>query len=274
MSEEDYTLVIDNGSDIIKAGFAGDDAPRAVFPAIVGRPPWRGVMIGIENKYAYVGEESQNKCGILRLNYPIKHGIVSNWDDMERIWHHTFSNEMRVAPEESGLLLTEQPLNSKANRERTTQIVFETFNIPFFHQCICPVLSLYASGRTTGLVIESGAGVSHVVPIFKQHALKHAIQRQDSSNGRDITDNLSKILCGRGYSFTTTAEREIVRDLKEKLCYVSLDFDKELQDSQSSSHIERQYELPDGQVITVGNERFRCTEPIFQPALVGMSAQG
>ena len=275
MSEEDYnTLVIDNGSCLMKVGFAGDDAPRAVFPTVVGRPRVQGVMVGMTQRDTYVGKEAVSKRGILSIRRPIEHGIVTNWDDMEKLWQHAFYNELRVAPEESRLLLTEQPLNPRANREKTSQIMFETFNIQLIHQCICPVLSLYASGRTTGLVVDSGADVLHVVPIFKQHALSHAIQRQDFSNGRDLTDHLSKIMCERGYAFTTTAEREIVRDVKEKLCYVSLDFNKELQDSQSSSHIERQYELPGGQVITLGNERFRCTEPIFQPAHVGMSAQG
>ena len=223
---------------------------------------------------AYVGDEAQSKRGILSIRYPIEHGIVTNWDDMEKIWHHTFYNELRMAPEECTLLLTEQPLNPRANREKTTQIMFETFSIPLLHQCICPMLSLYASGRTTGLVIDSGAGVSHVVPIFKQHTLTHAIQRHDIASGRDLTDFFMKILCGRGYSFTTTAEREIVRDMKEKLCYVAMDFGQELQKSQLNSEIEKNYELPDGQVITIGDERFRCTEPIFQPALIGMSAQG
>ena len=274
MSEKEYTLVIDNGSCMTKAGFAGVDTPCVVFPTLVGRPRFQGIMVGMIQRDNYVANNALSKCGILSIKYPIEHGIVNNWDDMEIIWHHTFYNELRVTPEECSLLLTEQPLNPSANREKTTQIMFETFNIPFFHQCICPVLSLYASGRTTGLVIDSGAGVSHVVPIYKQHALTHAIQRHDIANGRDLTDFLMKILCGRGYSFTTRAEREIVRDIKEKLCYVSLNFNQELQDSDSSSDIEKNYDLPDGNVMTVGTERFRCTEPIFQPALIGMSAQG
>ena len=274
MEEEDSNLVFDNGSDMMKAGFAGDDAPRAVFPTIVSRPRHRGVMVGMGQKDAYVGDEAATRGrNVLRHNHPIEHGIVTNWDDMEKIWHHTFYNELRIAPEECALLLTEQPLNPRANREKTTQIMFETFNIPFLQQCICPVLSLYASGRTTGLVIDSGAGVSHVVPIFKQHALTYAIQRHDIAS-RDLTDFFMKILCERGYSFITTAEREIVRDMKEKLCYVALDFEQELQKSQLNTDIEKNYELPDGQVITIGDERFRCTEPIFQPALIGMSAQG
>eukprot|EP00485_Elphidium_margaritaceum_P019508 CAMPEP_0202728322 /NCGR_PEP_ID=MMETSP1385-20130828/185566_1 /ASSEMBLY_ACC=CAM_ASM_000861 /TAXON_ID=933848 /ORGANISM="Elphidium margaritaceum" /LENGTH=397 /DNA_ID=CAMNT_0049394569 /DNA_START=1224 /DNA_END=2417 /DNA_ORIENTATION=- len=266
-------VVMDNGSGNIKAGFAGDDNPRCSFPSVVGRPKHKNVMAGMGQKEVFVGDEAQAKRGILALSYPIQHGIVTNWDDLEKIWHHTFYNELRVAPNEHSLLVTESPLNPKSNREKMTQIFFETFNVTSFYVGIQAVLSLYASGRTTGVVFDTGDGVSHCVPIFEGYCLPHAVTRLDMA-GHDLTEYMQKILLERGYAFTTSAELEIVRDIKEKLGYIAVDFEAEMEAAEQSSEIEMIYKLPDGNDVSVGAERFRCPEVLFQPNLIGLEQEG
>ncbi|XP_045117286.1 actin, clone 302-like [Portunus trituberculatus] len=266
MSDENKAaLVMDNGSHLSKTGFSGDDTPHAIFPTIVGNCRLKGD--------AYVGEKARSKQGNLILKHPIEHGIVTNWDDMEKIWHHTFYNELRVVPEEHPVLLTEAPGNPKSNREKMAQIMFEMFNVPGLNACIPAVLSLYAAGLTTGVALDSGDGVTHTVPIYEGFPVRNAIQRLDMA-GLYLTDYLLTILTERGYPFATTSDRDIVRDIKEKLCYVALNFEEEMARSEQSTPLEKTYELPDGQVITIGNERFRCPEALFHPSFMDLEKVG
>lgn len=266
-------VIIDIGSSYVKAGFAGEEGPRAVFSNVVGRPKAPGIMIGSAQEDYFVGSEAEEKRGSLILRHPVEHGIVEDWDDFEKVLHHTFTNELRVNPEEHNVLITETALNPKVNREKLTQILFDTFNVPGLYVANTAVLSLYSAGKFTGLVVEIGDGVAHIVPVFDGSVLPHSIQRINLA-GRDLTDYLIQILSERGLHLTTGAEREIVKEIKEKLCYVALDFDEELNASKSGSSKEANYEMPNGNVITIGSERFRTPEILFKPSLIGKEFGG
>ncbi|EFJ51985.1 actin-like protein [Volvox carteri f. nagariensis] len=265
----DCAIVCDNGSGVVKAGFSGEDAPRVMFASVTGRPRHFMAMVGMSAREVYVGDEAQAKRGVLSLSYPIEHGIVTNWDDMEAVWRHTFHNELRVDTTERPIMLTEAPRNPKNNREKTTEIMMETFQVPALYVAIQAVLSLYASGRTTGMVLDIGDGVSHAVPVYEGFSMPHAIRRLDVA-GRDVTQHLSRMLTESGVKLINTAEMEIVRDIKERLAYVALDFESELRVARSNSVMCKDYQLPDGTTISVGEERFRCSEVLFDPSPLGL----
>ncbi len=264
-------LVFDIGSDKCHAGFTnGDGFPGLVFPTVVGRP--KQSLNKKLYRNAYVGDETQDTSyrDLLTLNYPIgRDAIITNWDDMEELWRHIF-NKLRVASDEHPVLLTEVPFNPRVNREKTTEIMFENFSVPGMYLAVQYVLSLYASGRTTGIVFGSGEGASYSVPVYEGHSLSGAVGRTYFGGG-DLTYYLMGLLKYRDFfGLGATDKRKIVRDIKETLCYVALDFEKETKRAAESSALERSYELPDGNVITVGKERFRCPEVLFQPKFISM----
>ncbi|XP_030837894.1 actin-5 [Strongylocentrotus purpuratus] len=268
MSESDEedaaVVVVDNGSGSIKAGFAGDDAPRCVFPSMIGRPKYQKMIpTSMITRDHFVGDEAQRKRGLLSIKYPIERGIVTNWEDMETIWHHTFYNELRVDPKELLVFFTDVPKSTKASREKTTQIMFEKFGAKGFHVCTQGVLSHCAAGRTMSVMLDIGDGVISVVPVFEGYIITPAVH-QVNFGGRDLTQHMMKMLNDRGYSFVTTAEREVVREIKEKVCYIAQDFEKEML---GSSALTKTYTLPDLHDITLGNEIFRVPEILFQPSL-------
>jgi actin-related protein len=274
MADEDYdyeekpNIIIDNGTGYCKAGLSSEEDPSAVFPSCIGYPKYQDVMLNTNYKEYFIGEDAVRKRAVLKLNYPMEHGVINNWDDMEKIWGHVFTNELRVDPVEHNVMLTEAPFNPKENREKMAQIMFETFNVPGFYISIQAVLSLYSAGKVTGLVLDSGDGVTHAVPIFEGYCLPHAIMRLDIA-GRDLTEYMMKLLTERGIRFTTTAEKEIVKNIKEKSIYIALDFEKE--EYRVEPYV---YELPDGNIITLEDQRIRCPEVLFKPSLIGKEGLG
>ncbi|ETO22441.1 actin [Reticulomyxa filosa] len=245
-------LVVDNGSGMMKAGYSGDDAPRAVFPTVVGR-----VKDGITLPYskpAYIGDEAVSKREVLKLSYPIWRGSITNWDEMEKIWHHSFYNELAAAPEDHPLLLTSCPLNSKKSKEKMMEIAFETFTSQAVHIANQAVLSLYSTGRTTGVVLECGDGATFSGLVTEGNIVPQGTFRLDVG-GRDLTDWMMILLTETGYSFTTVAERALIQSVKESFAFVSCQYQDDLK--KSSTSFEKLYELPDGELITASSERFR-----------------
>jgi len=256
-------VVIDQGSGYWKLGFAGDDAPRSVVPAVIGYPT--GSPLSPQHQKIFDGAIAQR--GVLNLNHPVDRGVVTNWRDYETLLQGALHDELQVAPESHPVLVTEPPLNPKSHRERQTQILFETFNVPAMYIVSEHVLSLYASGRTTGIVVGMGDSVAHTVPIYEGYGLPHAVLRMDLG-GRDVTDFLANALREKGH-FISVADLEAVRDMKEKVGYVAEDFHNELQGNE-----EKSYTMPNGKKITLGLERFRAPEIMFKPSLVGKEFSG
>jgi actin len=276
--DEGLALVIEHSSSI-KAGFAGDDSPRALYPCNVSRPRisphFKLLTHGVlSNTYYYVGDEGYCKKGVLQHRLSIDRGYINKkpyhneydgwtpWQDVERVLHHTFYNELRVVPEEHPVLLSYNIGHEPSDYEKLSQIAFEQFCVPSLCFTNPSHMSLLACGRTTGTVVNCGQGLTLISSFINGQALPKHVH---TTSGEYITDYLIYLLNQRGYAFLTAAERTIVNDIKEKTGFASLNFEKDLKTSAVSTALEKPYELPDGQVISVGSERFRAVECLFNP---------
>nr|CAD7406827.1 unnamed protein product [Timema cristinae] len=227
-------------------------------------------MAGALEGDLFVGPKAEEHRGLLSIRYPMEHGIVTDWNDMERIWQYIYSkDQLQTFSEEHPVLLTEAPLNPRRNQEKAAEVFFETFNVPALFVSMQAVLSLYATGRTTGVVLDSGDGVTHAVPIYEGFAMPHSIMRVDIA-GRDVSRYLRLLLRKEGVNFRTTAEFEIVRTIKEKACYLANNPLKE----ETVETEKFQYVLPDGSTLDIGPARFRAPEVLFRPDLIGEEYEG
>uniref|UniRef100_A0A2K5HWC2 Actin-related protein 2 n=1 Tax=Colobus angolensis palliatus TaxID=336983 RepID=A0A2K5HWC2_COLAP len=222
-------VVCDNGTGFVKCGYAGSNFPEHIFPALVGRPIIRSTTkVGnIEIKDLMVGDEASELRSMLEVNYPMENGIVRNWDDMKHLWDYTFGPEkLNIDTRNCKILLTEPPMNPTKNREKIVEVMFETYQFSGVYVAIQAVLTLYAQGLLTGVVVDSGDGVTHICPVYEGFSLPHLTRRLDIA-GRDITRYLIKLLLLRGYAFNHSADFETVRMIKEKLCYVGYNIEQE-----------------------------------------------
>jgi len=268
-------VVCDNGTGFVKAGFAGDQFPKSIFPSMVGRPILRSEekVQGLEIKDIMVGDEASIARHMLKISYPLENGIVKNWEDMEHVWDYTFYEKIKVNPRECKILLTEPPLNPRRNRQDMLQKMFEKYQFQGVYVAIQAILTLYAQGLLTGVVVDSGDGVTHIVPVYEGFSLPHLTQRVNVA-GRDVTRYLIKLLLFRGYAFNRTADFETVRMIKEKLCYVGYDLKLEDRLAHETTVLVAKYKLPDGREIKLGRERYMAPECLFNPALLDKDERG
>lgn len=271
--DENTPIVADGGSSSLKAGFAGEEAPRLIFSSVIGRNLARPSDPPLVGDIAIEAAARPNSG--LSLSYPLEHGIIEDFDSMTLVWGKMFE-ELKVDPRLFPVLMTEAPLNPVANREKMAEVMFEKFGVPAVNLQIQAVMSLYTAGRTDGVIIDSGDGVSHVVPVFEGYTVPTAIKRIDLA-GRDLTEWMMTLLNDertdeKSRTFSTTTDREMARCVKEQCCYVALDFEKEYEEAVGSEDEEGKMEkatvnLPDGTKIEVGKARFCCPELFFQPGL-------
>ncbi|EDR13894.1 actin-related protein Arp2 [Laccaria bicolor S238N-H82] len=275
MDYSEHPLVVDNGTGFVKVGYAGSNFPEHVFPSIIGRPILRAEeRVGSALiKDIMVGDEAASNRTYLQVTQPMEHGIVKNWEDMKHLWDYTFDEKLKVNTRGRKVLLTEPPMNPKVNRQRMCQVMFEEYGFQGVYVAIQAVLTLYAQGLTTGVVVDSGDGVTHIVPVYDGYAMPHLTRRLDIA-GRDVTRYLIKLLLMRGYAFNRTADFETVREIKEKLPYVSYDLELDTRLSEETTVLVESYTLPDGRTIKVGAERFEAPECMFQPHLVDIEQPG
>ncbi|KAK6170053.1 hypothetical protein SNE40_018539 [Patella caerulea] len=260
-------VVIDCGSGDVKAGHAGDKTPEVVFSNLVG---YDQDQAGSGSTAFCVGDEAKRRRGQSQFicNNPVEQGIITRWDDMERVWDEIFSNQLKVDSKENPVIMTRIASLPQFNREKITEIMFEKYEVPSFYLAIQSVLALYSVGQKNGIVYDSGEGVTHIVPVKDGFAIQGAIERLDVA-GSDLTSYLQGLLLGKGTRLFSAGDRDIVKDIKEKLCYAASDYDQELKAGKKET-----YQMPDGTKLNLGEELFQCPEILFTPSLKDPNTDG
>ena len=282
-------IVVDIGSAVSKAGLADRDFP-AKLPTVLskkytfspcGRPQLESLpfkeedLVLTEAQINYVFFEKPMSL-IQKPVWLVNRGIVTDWDQMEIFWHHTFYNELQVAPEEHPLVVTEPLLNPRANRERMVQTLFEVFNIPAIYIEHAAVLALRASGQMTGCVLDIGDSGCDIVPICSGCTVPNAVESSFGASGQELTRYMRALLkkeCGDPADSLSDAA---VRHIKETLTYIAPDFNKEMQSAAvAPKEYERHYsDSMDGSNITISTARFCCPEALFCPRIISEIEEG
>ena len=265
------SVIIDNGTNTIKAGFSDDDMPRVVIPTVLGRPTSNtGVVEEEDDKNneqidIFVGEEALNKGGILQLCRPITKGEITDMRTMELIWKHIFYNELLTETKTHSVIVTEAPFAKYENKKNMAEALFEHLGVESLYITNTSTLSLYANGKTTGTVVDIGYQTTSFVPIYEGFILNHAVTHVDTG-GKDLTDYFCQIIGQRqgNDKFTNEGQKSMINELKEKICEVAEDYDSQVKKCLDSKTIETHI-LPDGSKVQISQEKYQCPELLFQP---------
>ena len=270
-------VVFDNGSGYLKAGLSDEEIPKITMPALIGRPMLRfkEKLEDIELKEIMIGDEVIPVRPLLELTYPMKEGIIVNEEDMETLWDYCIRKKLGVKGDliERKILLTEAPFNPTENKKTMAEIVFEKLGFGFFNIETQAKLSLYCEGLQTGIILDSGDGLTHCIPIFEDYILSQYIKRLDIA-GKHITEYLIKLLQMKGYAFNSSADFELVREIKEKYCFVSCDIDSDRKLDAETTYYNSIHKLPDGRKIRISKEKFEAPEILFNPYLIKNESPG
>ncbi len=276
-------VVLDNGSGYLKAGFSNQKTPEVCIPALVGRQLLRyGEKIetnllegdGPKYKEIMIGDEVIPFRSLLELTYPIDEGIIRNPDDLFKLWEYALTNKLKIEdPSESRILVTEAPLNPISNKKTICEILFEQLGVKAMNIEAQAKCSLFCEGIDSGVVLDSGDGVTHCIPISEGNILRYNIERLDIA-GRHITQYLIRLLQRKGYSFNSSADFEFVRYLKEKYCFVSNDIERDRKLERETTYYNSFHLLPDETRIHISDEKFEAPEILFSPYLIGSDVNG
>mmetsp|Transcript_15820 Transcript_15820/g.25307 ORF Transcript_15820/g.25307 Transcript_15820/m.25307 type:complete len:401 (+) Transcript_15820:71-1273(+) len=271
MADSKLPIVCDNGTGYVKLGYAGSYFPAHTFPSMVGTPTikFSEEYTDVELKRIMVGDECAKYRHMLEVKYPVSAGKILYWKgdySIEHIWDYAFNEKMKIDASEHRILLTEAPMNPKQNRVKMLECMLEKYQFKGASVSMQAMLVLYAQGLLTGVVLDSGDGVSHCVPVWEGLLVPRWIKRLDVA-GRNVTERLIKLLQARGHNFHRSADMDTVRQIKEKHCYVGYDLEIEKKLGLDTTTLTRKYTLPDGRSITLGSERYQAPEVLFQPHL-------
>ncbi|XP_044854762.1 actin-like protein 9 [Mauremys mutica] len=263
-------VVIETGTGSCKAGFAGQQKPKSIVGTLVGHLSERSIKSGGTGPDTFIGENARLQPNV-EIIFPVRNGIIIDWEAAEVLWRHMFYHDLKVPPEEHALLMSDPPLSPTTNREKMVEVVFESLNSPGMYMAYHSVLSVYAHGKISGLVVDTGYAVTHTVPVLEGYNLPHAIERMDIA-GSHLTSFLLQLLGDTGHAFNERM-MHIVEDIKHKFCYVAADFESECNLPKAEYMVD--FQLPDGQIISLGKERFQCPERLFNPpTMPGVSLVG